>query len=195
MNAGIKSVSWSNDDMWKWHNRSYWYTKSLPYYDLVVTQKSYNCNPDELPSLGANVLFQNKAYDKAMHFPVDTCAKYSCVHDVIFVGTYEKERLKSLKFLADHGIRVHVYGWAKKMPENYHKNLVFHDTHLYGAAYAAAFSCSKIALNFLRKKNRDLQTSRSIEIPACGGFMLAERTDEHQALFKEGEEAEYFSDQ
>lgn len=190
---GMKSVSWSNDDMYAWHNRSLWYTWSLKYYDLVVTQKSYNCNPDELPSLGAKVLFQDKAIDPQINKPVEDCDTYDCVHDVVFVGTKEEDRLEHLIYLAEHGIEVHIYGWSQDDSGQYHDNLIFHNTHLYGDDFNAALGCSKIALNFLRKMNRDVQTSRSIEIPAAGGFMIAERTDEHQKLFKEGVEADYFS--
>jgi spore maturation protein CgeB len=190
---GIKSISWSNDDMYARHNRSLWYTWSLKYYDLVGTQKSYNCNANELPSLGAKVLFQNKAFDPKVNYPVENCASFNCVHDVVFVGTKEQDRYEHIRFLAEKGIAVNVYGWGKPDFGTHHENIIFHDRHLFGEEFSAALGCSKIALNFLRKINRDLQTSRSVEIPASRGFMLAERTEEHLKLFQEGMEAEYFS--
>ena len=190
---GIKSISWSNDDMYGWHNRSLWYTLGLKQYDLVVTQKSYNCNPNELPSLGAKTFFQNKAFEPKVHYPVINCKEFTCVHDVVFVGAMEEDRLDQLIYLAQNGIKVHVYGWVKEVKNELHPNLIVHNKFLFEEEFSAALGCSKIALNFLRKMNRDLQTSRSIEIPAVKGFMLAERTDEHLQLFKEGKEAEFFS--
>ena len=190
---GIKSVSWSNDDMFAWHNRSLWYTWSLKHYDLVVTQKSYNCNTDELPSLGATVLFQDKAIDPITNYKIEDCSKFNYVHECLVICSKDLDRLDHLIYLAENGVQVHIYGWGTNDVGKYHDNLVFHNKHVYGEDFKAALGCSKMSLNFLRKMNRDLQTSRSIEIPAARGFMLAERTIEHERLFIEGKEAEYFS--
>ena len=71
-------------------------------------------------------------------------------------------------------------------------NLDVKNEFLFGEDYSKAICATKINLNFLRKINRDEVTSRSVEIPACGGFMLAERTERHKHFYQEGIEAEFF---
>ena len=196
-NQNIKIISWTQDDMYLTHNRSWYYTFGLKYYDLIVTQKSYNLKSNELPSLGAkNILFQNKSYLPRIHKPYFNCKISKYNYDVLFIGSAENERFNSMCFLANNGISVNVFGsgWDKaSYINNKPKNLNLNFKNILNQDYAEAISCSRITLCFLRKINRDLQTSRTVEIPACGGFMLAERTDEQLELFEEGLEAEYFS--
>ena len=188
-----KIVSCSEDDMFAKHNRSIYYTKGLPYYDVVFTTKTYNL--EELKTLGARrtELFLD-SYDEKTHHPVSLTADEMKVFgsDVCFVGTFEKERAESMLFLARNGVAITVWGngwgnWVSKDP-----GLDIKNKPVYSRDYAKAICGAKINLCFLRKINRDEVTSRSVEISACGGFMLAERTKRHLDFFKEGKEAEFF---
>jgi spore maturation protein CgeB len=153
-----------------------------------MLEEGYIENNDRVHLLGCAYPgeFRNYSYYKEN-------SKYK--FDVLFIGAAEKERIDSLNYLAQNGIKINIYGggWNKIDKTTLHHNLVINAYDLVGSDYADAISCSKISLCFLRKINRDLHTSRSIEIPACKGFMLAERTNEHLSLFKEGIEAEFFT--
>jgi spore maturation protein CgeB len=98
-------------------------------------------------------------------------------------------------YLARNGVRVRIWGtrWESWSRRHREPNLLIEGCALVGEEYVKAICASKIALCFLRKMNRDQQTSRTMEIPACATLMLAERTTEHQRLFEEGCEAEFFS--
>lgn len=188
-------VSYSPDNMALRHNQSQNYLKSIPLYDIHFTTKSYII--DELTRLGAKkVIFTNQSYDEDFHYPreiTDDDLK-RIGGEVGFVGTWEEARMNSLLYLSRKGIPVRVFGTKEwQQCKNDNPNLIIENHGLYNDDYAKSFRCFKISLCFLRKMNLDQQTSRTMEIPACGGFMLAERTNEHLNLFTENKEAVYFS--
>ncbi len=188
-------VSYTEDDMFRAHDRSLFYKWGLRHYDVVFTTQLYNVNEDELPSLGARrVVYVDKVYDIHAHRPVPVSAEDVDAFggDVTFIGSYERERAESMLYLAQNGIPVRVWGsdWRRFLKR--HPNLIIEYRGLYGDDYLKGLCASRINLGFLRKKNRAMQTDRTMEIPACGAFMLAERTDEQLRLFEEGKEAAYF---
>jgi len=68
------------------------------------------------------------------------------------------------------------------------------DTHeIQGEDYVRAINGAKIALVFLSSLNEDTYTTRCFEIPACGTFMLSQRTDDLLTLYEENKEAVFFS--
>lgn len=186
-------VTFSPDNMTKRFNQSENYLKAIQFYDYTITTKSYIF--ESLEEMGhRNIIFAHKTYEPTFHFPMELTetekSKYIC--DVGFIGAWEYERCESIKFLADNNIQVIVYGDGRwKDYSNYSKNLKVRDG-LFSSDYCKALGAFKISLCFLRKMNQDQQTARTMEIPACGTFMLAERTEEHLELFREGEEAEFF---
>lgn len=189
-----KIISYSPDNMLVRLNQSQNYLKSIHLYDYHITTKSFVI--DEMKKMGAkNVKFVCKSYESKFHYPrtVNESDFMRLGADVGFVGAWEKERMESILYLTRNGIRVRVFGDKKwKVCKGDNPNLIIEDNGLYDEDYSKSFRCFKISLCFLRKINSDQQTARTMEIPASGGFMLAERTQEHRDLFKEGEEAEFF---
>lgn len=187
-------ISCSEDDMFVKHGHSLWYRWGICNYDIVFTTKTYNLS--ELLLFGAKrtILFLD-SYDAKIHKSIllTDLQKKRFSADVSAIGAFENERAMSMLYLAQNGIKVTIWGngWAGWVGQ--HPNLDVRNEFLFGEDYSRAICATKININFLRKINRDEVTSRSVEIPACGGFMLAERTGRHSSFFKEGEEAEFFS--
>lgn len=187
-------VGYSPDDMLARHNHSRQFLDSLAWYDAFFTTKSYNVK--ELMERGCRaVFFVDNAFDPSTHRPVTLTSreKKALGGGVGFIGSYEQERAASMRVLARAGIEIRVYGgnWIrrgrKRVPE-----LKIEGKAMIAGDYAKVICAFDVNLHFLRKINRDQQTTRSIEIPACGKLMLAERTPEHLTLFEDGKEAVFF---
>lgn len=187
-------AGYSPDEMTAAHNYTRRFLRGLTHYDIFFTTKSYIT--DELKSMGCNnVEFVANAFDPSLHRPmiVSSADRDRLGGRVGFIGDYETQRAASMERLVASGIPVRVWGpnWDKaKQSEKEKLNIEYKG--VWKEDYARAICAFDINLGFLKKSNRDQQTTRSVEVPACGGFLLAERTDEHLGLFKEGAEAEFF---
>jgi spore maturation protein CgeB len=189
-----KIIGFSPDDMCRRHNQSQQFLGALPYYDWFITTKTQSLG--DFASLGcSNVVVVGNGFDPEAFRPVSVSANdvERLGGDVGFIGSHESARAHAVLDLARAGLRVRVWGDGWRALTNSHANLRIENRALDFDDLSKACSAFKINLGFLRKLNQDQQTTRSVEIPACGGFMLAERTPEHLALFEEGREAEFFA--
>lgn len=172
----------------------YRYRNILNYTKYINTVFSFNpLNIPILENYGAkNIIRILFGFNKNIHFPpvLNKNEEKSLESDVLFIGQWSKDRENLVKRLIKDGINIQVYGheWNKS-------NLPFRNEikPLYGEDYTKKVACAKICLGLLYKANKDITTTRICEIPAIGSFLLAERTEENLRLYKDGLEAEFFS--
>lgn len=172
--------------------------KALPLYDLIGVVRMESAVECERLG-GKRVERVYRSYDEVMHKPFASINEIpeSLRSDVAFIGTwmrYEKRDEFLLK-LIDQGVPLSIWGdrWQKsplfpKLKSHWRGNA------LYGRDYVAAIQGAKICIGMLSKGNRDLHTTRSLEVPFAGGLFCGERTSEHSELYKENVEAVFWSD-
>jgi spore maturation protein CgeB len=172
------------------------FRQSLPFYDLSAVVRQENVAEAEV--LGAKkVVRVYRSADEVTHARREITEKDHQIWDseVLFLGTWFLERGPFLLGLIQLGVPLTIRGpnWhkASEWPQlkNYYKGGT-----VVGDEYAKAIQCAKVNLGLLSKENRDLHTTRSLEIPALGGLLCAERTNEHLGMYAEGKEALFWKD-
>lgn len=167
---------------------------ALPFWDVYATPRR-----DTIPNLKlhckGSVIYLPFGYDPLQHFPERFAGDGEAAQfrsDVVFIGVCDQARMPLLESVAEKtGVDVRLYGGGR-----YGYSRILRERHrgfANGRAYRCALGGSKIALSLLRHTNLDTHVMRTFEVPACGAFMLAERTDEHLAMFQEDKEAAFFT--
>ncbi len=112
--------------------------------------------------------------------------------DVSFIGNSDEKRRRIIREISsnlniEQDARTAVFGlgWKDTGAFECHQGV-------FAEEYLSVMHRSKINLNILRKQNEDAHNMRTFEIPAAGGFMLHEYSEEAAGFFEEGKEAEYF---
>ena len=188
--SGAMLVHWHPDDYRNRENSSADFASALTTYDVQITPKTFNV-PEFLEDGARRVEFVPYSYDPDVHRPVRPRTGPPC--QAVFVGTFEPERAGILEHAAREGIDLEVWGsYWHRLPKRSPLRPHCRYREVRADDMAAAFASARLSLGFLRKANRDLHTARTFEIPASGGVMLAERTEEQRAFFEEGKEALYF---
>jgi spore maturation protein CgeB len=170
------------------------FLQTLPLYDLVATPRASSVDPARRAG-ARRVIAVNFAADEAVHRPIELAgedrARYAA--KVVFVGTWMPERGPFLLRLIERGVPLRIYGdrW-KNAPEYERLRPHIASGNLLGDDYVKAIGGAQIAIGLLSKGNEDLHTTRSLEIPAIGTLFCAERTSDHLAMYKDGEEAVFF---
>lgn len=167
--------------------------QAISLYDFYITTKQRTISDITL-ARGKNVVFIPFGYEPSLHFPETPSSAYEIFKfssEVCFIGAADKDRINLFsKMLSKSQAKLCLYGgfW-----DRHHKFRQVYRGMALGRDYRLATSAAKISLGLVRHTNRDGHSMRTFEIPACGGFLLAERTEEHLALFEENKEAAFFS--
>lgn len=170
--------------------------RSIRHYDLLFTTKPFEVS--QYRTQGArDIRLVAQSYDEDQLFPrtLTDAERLRFRSEVCFVGQCDAPRLRLLRVAAATRSRLRVWGphWRRRLWRHAWLRPAFSGDGAFGDDYARALSGAEIGLCLLTKLVPETTTTRSVEIPGCGAFMLAERTDDHCALFEEGVEAEYFS--
>jgi spore maturation protein CgeB len=187
----ILILNYLTDDPWNPSHKARWFLKALPLYDHVFSVRRSNI--EDLKRIGCrNVHYLPFGYDPSLSYPqrVEPEEEVKYASDILFVGGADRDRVPYISALVAEGFKVRLYGsyWERfKETKKYTQGQVSPEV------LRKATACARVSLCLVRRANRDGNVMRSFEIPASGGCMLAEDTEEHRAIFgEEGRAVLYF---
>ncbi len=198
--CNIKIIVYNNDDPygsvvankkpWIQFFQFFWFLKSLRFSDTIFVYRPANIKEASKSSISSAKIKLLKPYFIPSEESIalkDNIYK----QDVIFIGHFEDDnRSDDLEYLFSKNIDLKIYGTGWKHRFTQYQHYIY---PLYGDDYITTLKESRICLCFLSKMNRDVYTRRCFEIPGLGKLLLCERTPEMQELFKEDQEAVFFS--
>jgi spore maturation protein CgeB len=184
-------ANYLTDDPWSPSRRSKWFLRALRGYDHVFTTRRANIG--DLQALGIRrVSYLPFAWDPDLSpeqkYTENELQPYRA--DIVFIGGGDADRVPYFAALARAGFRVALYGtyW-----DRFAETRSLTRGQLPVSELPKAIAGARIALCLVRRSNRDGHCMRTFEVPAAGGCMLTEDTEEHREILgPDGECVLYF---
>ena len=191
--SGALLVNYATDDPFNRRTSGRHIVDAIPHYDVYICTK--RAIMDDVRRAGCpTVVFVPFGYEPSMYYPEplteEERARFRS--DVAFIGGADADRYPFFEALLDAipDLDLDLYGgyWDR------HPRLKkCHRGFATGRNYRLVIAGTKIAPCLVRRANRDGHVMRTFEVPACGGFMLHERTPELLEFYDEGKEVACFA--
>ena len=170
--------------------------EALPCYDWVFTTKPFGVRDmrEHLGVTRSSVILHAADPDLHRPTPLSEAEQDTFACDASFIGTWSPKKALLLTRVAQAlpDIRLRIWGsqWGRERANDVLRDAIV-GRPAFGVDYAKALGASKINIAILSEarvgaSSGDTTTSRTFHIPASGGFMLHERTDDLLEIFSEG---------
>jgi hypothetical protein len=189
---GVVRLTYLTDDPWNPAFRAGWFFDALREYDHVFSPR--RANLADLAEHGCRqVSYLPFGYDPALAFreePASRQERARYTTDMAFVGGADPDRIAYIDAAIRADVDVALYGgYWERYPQTRRHSRGKADV----GTIRKATSSARVSLCLVRRANRDGHVMRSLEIPAMGGCMLVEDTDEHRTLLgPPGQAVTYF---
>jgi spore maturation protein CgeB len=171
------------------------YLSALKEYDLVVTFARLL-----IPvyyQMGAKRVYRLPfAYDPEIHKPVtlNDSERDIFTSSISYLGAWGFFQQQWLEPLLPYGLKIFGGLWHN-LPFRHPLRSCVNLYRGWGEEMAKVCAGSQIVVNLMRAEHACAHSMKTFEIPACGGFMLTNRTEEQKEFFQEDTEAVYFDTQ
>jgi glycosyltransferase involved in cell wall biosynthesis len=176
--------------------------RCIPLYDHVFTTKSFGARDFQQHFNVNSISYLPHGYDPELHRPMHVTPELQQQFgaDASFIGTWSPKKETYLAAVAANAnsFKFKIWGaqWEKCNTAALRPHIVGRD--IMGTLYPVAIQTSRINIAILSEawtgsSSGDQTTSRTFHIPASGGFMLHERTEELSHFYEEGKEVVCFS--
>lgn len=201
--SGALTVSYTQDSPFGPRNDGCWHQFYKIYRMLDLHCLFRNADVTRYRDWGLNYFKTQFSYDPLQQFPPpEGWSDKDRPRMVSYLGSPYEDRPRFLRELFEkHKIPLVIsgLGWQNVIVGEERERLtragILQDQKgmLMDGDYRECIWKSRINLSFVSFLNEDDVAHKAFEITACGGFLLALRTPEHQESFEEGKEAEFFS--
>lgn len=197
---GIKTVLWTSDAPISYSTPTAEprdfdiIIKAAPFYDHVFCAGSEAV--ELLAQEGVKAEWLPFACDPDYQHPVELTEEERLKYqrDIVFVGSYYKNREKTLETLSDMNIGIWGPNWSKISKSSPLKDSV-HDLRIGPEEWVKIYSASRIVLvvNYDDGKTLSNQVSPKLyEAMACGSFVIVDSKPDAKALFRDKEEVVFY---